>query len=171
VNSKQILAAVSVVVLVVILVYPALTTGTLSILLRSSKMEKADHVYALIGSVWVHRLGQSSTDGWELVSNRTQTVDLVFLEDKAMTFAKGQIPVGTYDRIRMEVSNVTWVFNKTTTRLSVESPQFQTSFEFIAQAGRELTITLILSGHTEVVRDTQFFASNLNATLGGVLGS
>lgn len=169
-NSKQIVAAVSVVVLVVILAYPSLSTGTITILLQSGKMEKADHVYALVGSVWVHRLGQSSSDGWELVSNQSQTVDLVSLENTTMTFAKGQVPLGGYDSVRIEVSNVTWLYNKTTTRLSVQLPQLQTKIGFTAQAGRESTITLVLGGHTEEVRGTKFFVPNLNATFGGVPG-
>jgi hypothetical protein len=170
VNSKQIVAVVSVVVLVAILAYPALSTGTISIVLASSKMENADHVYALVGNIWVHRLAQSSSGGWELVSNQTQTIDLITLENKSMPFAKHQIPVGSYDSIRMEVTNVTWVFNETTTRLSIESTQLQTKLVFTVQAGREGTINLILGGHMEEVRGTKFFVSNVNATLAGVLG-
>jgi len=171
VNSKQIVAAVSVVVLVAILAYPALSTGTVSILLRSAKIEEADHIYALVGNVRVHQQGQPSSDGWKLVSNQTQTVDLISLENTTMTFAKQQIPVGGYDGIRMEVSNVTCVFsNGTTSRLSVESPQIQTKLGFTAQTWRELTITLVLSGQMKDVSGTKFFVSNLNATLGGVSG-
>jgi hypothetical protein len=171
VNSKQIVAAVSAVVLVVILAYPALSTGTVSILLRSPKTQGADHIYALVGDVWVHRLGQPSSEGWEPVFNQTQTVDLISLDNTTMAFAKQQIPVGGYDGIRMEVSNVTWVFsNRTTSRLSVESPQIQTKLMFTAQAGREVTITMVLSGQMKDVTGTKFFASNLNATLSGVSG-
>jgi hypothetical protein len=87
-----------------------------------------------------------------------------------MTFAKQQIPVGGYDSIRMELSNVTWVFNGTTSRLSVESPQIQAKLGFTAQTGRELTIILVLSGQMKDVSGTKFYVSNLNATLGGVAG-
>jgi hypothetical protein len=171
VNSKQIMAALSVVVLVTILGYPALSTGTVSILLRSTKIEQADHVYTSVSNVWVHRLGQSSSDGWELASNQSLTVDLVSLENTTMTVAKAQIPVGSYDGIRIEISNVTWVFNKTTTRLSVELSRLQTKLEFTTQAGRGSTITLVLSGHTEEVRGIKSFVSYVNATLGGVPSS
>jgi hypothetical protein len=167
VNSKQIVAVVSAVVLVVILVYPALSTGTVSLLLRSTSIQDAEHVYVLVGEIWVHRLGQPSSDGWQLVSNKSQTVDLVSLGSSAMTFAKGQVPVGGYDGVRLQVSNVTWIFNKTTTRLSVQVPQLQAKLEFTAQAGRESTIALVLTGHSEVVGSTKFFVPNLNATLSG----
>jgi glucokinase len=87
-----------------------------------------------------------------------------------LTSAKQQIPVGGYDSVRLEISNVTWVFNRTTTRLSVQSSQVETILDFTAQAGRETTITLVLSGHMEEVGGTQLFASNLTATLGEVTG-
>jgi hypothetical protein len=170
VNSKQAVAAVSVVVLIVILVYPALSTGTVSILLQSTKIERADHVFVSIGSVWMHRAGQSSPDEWELVSNQSQTVDLTSLATSRMVFAKGQAPLGAYDSIRIEVSNVTWVFNNTSTRLSVQVPQLLANLNFNTQAGRVSTITLVLAGHEEELQSTKFFVPNLNATLGGVPG-
>ena len=165
VNSKQVVAAVSAVSLVVILVYPALSTGTVSIILGSTSITNADHVYVLVGDVWVHRVGQSSSDGWRLVSNQSQTVDLVSLKDSTLAFAKGQVPVGRYDEIRMAISNVTWVLDQTTTRLSVQIPQLQANLEFKAQAGRGSTISVVLTGQSETMSDTRFFVPNMTATL------
>jgi hypothetical protein len=170
VNSKQILAAVSAVVLIVILAYPALSTATATVSLRSGKIEQADHVYVTIGSVWAHKVDQPPADGWELVSNSTETVDLTSLQETAFASAKQQIPVGGYDTVRLEISNVTWIFNSTTTRPSIESPQIQTKLDFTAQAGRETTIALVLSGHMEEVGGSQIFVCDLNATIGEVAG-
>jgi hypothetical protein len=165
VNSKQIVAAVSVVVLVVILVYPALSTSSVTVMIGSAKIEQADHVYVTISSVWAHQQGQPASSAWQLISNTTENVDLVSLENTSMTSAKEQIPVGGYDSVRLDISNVTWVFNGTTTRLSVQSSQVEANLDFTAQAGREITITLVLSGHMEEVGGTKLFASNLTATL------
>jgi hypothetical protein len=165
VNSKQIIAVVSAIALVVMLAYPALSTATVSILIRSTKIENADHVYVTVGNIWIHRAGQPSSDGWELVSNRSLTLDLSSLENTTVAFAKGQVSLGTYDTIRMQVSNATWVFNKTTTSLSIEFSQVQTKLDFTVPAGRESTITLVLTGHQEQIGETKFFTSNLNATV------
>ena len=169
VNSKQIVAAVSAILLVVVLVYPALSTGTVSVMLKSTNIENADHVYLSIGEVWVHRLGQSSSAGWELVSNQSQTVDLVSAKNSAVTFAKGQVPVGGYDEIEMTISNVTWVFNKTTTNLSVQIPQLQTSLDFTAQAGRDSVVSVVLTGQSEMLGGgADFFIPSITANLSGV---
>ena len=168
VNSKQIVAAVSAIVLVVILVYPALSSGTVSVTLKSTNIQNADHVYVSIGQVWVHRLGQSSSGGWELVSNQSQTVDLVSVKNSAVTFAKGQVPVGGYDGIKMTISNVTWVFNKTTTSLSVQTPQLQTTLDFTSQAGRDAVVSVILTGQSEMLGGgADFFIPNITANLSG----
>lgn len=165
-NSKQIVAAISVVALLVILVYPALSAGAVGVQIRSSKMEKADHVFVTIGGVWVHRSGQSGSEGWQLISNQSQTVDLVTLENTTTLFGKGQISLGDYDTVRMEISNITWVFNKTTTNLEVESSQIQSNLDFTVQAGRETIITLVLAGQQQEIRGTNFLVPTLTATLG-----
>jgi hypothetical protein len=171
VNSKQVVAAISAVILVVILAYPALATGTISIVLSSAQIQQADHVYATLGNVWVHHAGQPGSSGWELLWNESQTVDLVTLQANEMRFVKGQVSVGSYDSVRMSISNVTWVFNKTTSKLTIELSQLQTTLEFTAQAGKESTITLIISAKQEQIAGTKVFVSNLNATLAGVPGS
>jgi glycine cleavage system aminomethyltransferase T len=134
--------------------------------IRSSKMEKADHVFVTIGGVWVHRSGQSGSEGWQLISNQSQTVDLVTLENTTTLFGKGQISLGDYDTVRMEISNITWVFNKTTTNLEVESSQIQSNLDFTVQAGRETIITLVLAGQQQEIRGTNFLVPTLTATLG-----
>ena len=134
--------------------------------IRSSKMEKADHVFVTIGGVWVHRSGQSGSEGWQLISNQSQTVDLVTLENTTTLFGKGQISLGDYDTVRMEISNITWVFNKTTTNLEVESSQIQSNLDFTVQAGRETIITLVLTGQQQEIRGANFFVPTLTATVG-----
>jgi len=164
-NSKQVVAAISAVVLLVILVYPALSTGTVSLQVHSAKVETADHVYVTFTRIWAHQKGQAGSDAWKLVSNQSQTVDLVSLENSTKFLAKGQVALSNYDSIRLEVSNVTWVFNKTTTNLPTEASQLSTNLDFTVMAGKESSITIVVSGRQEVVGGTKLFAANLNATL------
>ena len=121
-NSKQIVAAISAVILVVILVYPAVSMGNVSVSLRSAAISKADHVYVTIDSVWVHPKGEASGQGWKILSNQTVSMDLVSLANSTQVLGTGQVASGDYDSIRIEVSNVTWVFNKTSAPLGIASP-------------------------------------------------
>lgn len=165
INSKQIVAAIGIVALLIIVVYPALTTSTVALQVQSIKIDKADHVYVTVNSVWAHRAGQASEVGWELVSNQTKMIDLVSLANSQTALGKGEISVADYDMVRIQISNVSWVFNKTTTHLSVQSPELPTDLDFTVKAGQETMITLVLSGQQENLEGTKFFMPSLNATL------
>jgi hypothetical protein len=165
VNSKQIVAIVGVIALVVILVYPAFSTSNVSVLVQASKISNADHVFITMNSVWLHQAGGSSTDGWKLVSNQTQSIDLVSLQNSAQLLAKGQVPLSNYDAIRISVSTVNWVYNKTSTQLQAESSQISTTLQFTATAGRDTSITLLIGGNQEQIQGTQLFVSSVNATV------
>ena len=77
-------------------------------------------MYVIIKDVWAHRAGQSQSQGWELVFNTTKTLDLVSLVNSPDVI-KGNAPVATYDALRLDVSNVTWVYNGTSSNLQLES--------------------------------------------------
>lgn len=102
-NSKQVVAALSVVLLLVILIYPAVSTGNISVIIGGIKIDKADHVYVTVGGLWVHERGQSNATGWKLVSNQSQTVDLISLENLTKPLATSQISVARYDSFRQSI--------------------------------------------------------------------
>jgi hypothetical protein len=165
-NSKQIVAAISAVVLLFILVYPTFATGTVAVQVHSSTIEKAEHIYVTIRELSVHHSAKPTSEGWELVSNQSQTIDLISLENSSVLLGRGQIALGDYDTIRMEITNVTWVFNGTTTKLELESSRVQSNIDFTVQAGRESLITLVLSGGQENLGGTKFFVATLKAAKG-----
>lgn len=164
-NSKQIVAAVSVVILLIILVYPALSTGTISVALGSLKIENADHVYVTVNAVWVHEKDQSSTAGWKSVFNQSQVVDLISLANSTKPLATSQMPIASYDSVRLVVSNVTWVFNKTTTELTPASPNLDSSVDFTLATGKGVSITVLLGGQQQTVGVSKLFEGNLNVTV------
>lgn len=164
-NSKQVVAAVSVVVLLVILVLPAIWTGTVSVMVQSMKIDKADHVYITINGIWVHQRGQTGAAAWKVVSNQSQSIDLKSFQNSTRFLGKGEVSAATYDSVRIELSNITWVFNKTTTKLFTNSSQLDVNLEFTVSAGKESSVTVILGGHQEVIGSTKFFAPSVNATL------
>jgi hypothetical protein len=164
-NTKQVVAAVSVVVLLIILVYPALLTGTISVAIGSMKIDNADHVYVTIEGIWVHEKGQSNATGWKSVSNQSQVVDLISLESSTNPPATSKMSVASYDSVRVVVSNVTWVFNQTTTKLLTASPNLDSNINFTVAAGKDLSITILLGGHQETVGGSKYFATVVKVTV------
>jgi hypothetical protein len=165
VNSKQVVAAISAIVLVIILVYPAVSVGTVSVLLASTRIKKADHVYITIDSIWAHPKGQATGGAWVLISNQSLSTDLVSLENSSRFLASGQISSGNYDSIRIDVSNVTWVFNKTRTTVGVASPDIDGSVDFSVGAARTASILVTLSSQEELIASSEYFTGTMNATL------
>jgi hypothetical protein len=165
VNSKQIVAAISAVVLVIILVFPAVSVGTVSVSLASSRISKADHVYITIDRVFAHPKGQASDAGWVIVSNQSVSADLVSVQNSSRFLGSGQIASGDYDSIRIEVSNATWVFNKTTTNLGIASPEIEGTIDFTVGASKPTTILVTVYPQEELIANSEYFTGTLNATL------
>ena len=165
-NSKQIVAIVSAIALVVILAFPALASGGVSVHINSTKIENADHVYVTVGDVWLHRSGQAGAEGWQLVSNQSQSLDLSSLPSGNVDLGKGQIALGSYDMVKIEISNVTWVFNNTNTELQLESSEVQSGIDLTVQSGRDAVITLTLSGYQQVISGVKFFTPSITTALG-----
>ncbi len=163
-NSKQVVAAISALVVAAILVYPTLSVGTVSVSLASVKLNKADHVYVTIDRVWAHPTGQASGSGWVILSNQTVSADLVSVQNSTTSLGSGQISSGDYDGIRIEVTNVTWVYNKTTTNLGIVSPQIDGTIDFTVGAARQTTIVITLSPQEELIANSEYFTATLSAT-------
>jgi hypothetical protein len=163
-SSKQVVAAISVVALLVILVYPALSTGNVSLALKANRIPNADHVYIKVKSVWVHQAGQSSDQGWELIFNSSLTIDLMTLVNDSQLI-KGIAPVANYDSMRFDVSNVTWTYHGTSTPIQLESTQLIAHIDFRVTASRDIPLSVVVTGRSDVLQGQTFFLATLVATL------
>ncbi|HUK28368.1 MAG TPA: DUF4382 domain-containing protein [Candidatus Acidoferrales bacterium] len=163
-NSKQVVAAIAAIVLIVIIVYPSITSGTVSVSIRASGIKQADHVYVTISGIWAHPAGQSSS-GWTSISNKTQTIDLLSIENTTKLLGSGMLSSGSYDSVRIELTNVTWVFNKTTTTLGVTSPELDAPVNFTVGTGSSPSITITLTGEKQLIANSNYFAGTLTASL------
>ena len=163
-NSKQVVSAVSVVVLLVILLYPTLSTGAVSMTLKSNKIGNADHVYVTLRDVWAHQTGQSESQGWRILSNTSKILDLVSLQTTAVLI-DGKLPAGMYDSVRVDLANATWVYAGRITVLQLESTQLSSKLDFTVTASRSVPLTLMVGGFQETLQGQRFLSASLNASL------
>jgi hypothetical protein len=147
------------------LVYPAISVGVVSVSLASARIRKADHVYVTIDSVWAHPKGQATGAALVLISNQSLRADLVSLQNSTKFLGSGQISSGDYDSIRMEISNVTWIYNKTTTTLGVASPEIDGTLDFTVGSTTTTTILITLSSQEQLIANSEYFTGTMNATL------
>jgi hypothetical protein len=165
VNLKQVIAAIGVIALLVIVVYPALATGTIAISIKAGKISLADHVYVTLTDVSAHRAGQSGDQGWELIANQSRTIDLVTIGNSPTILGTGQIPASNYDMIRIDIANVTWVYKQNSTNLQLQSSLVPVNLNFTVQADRSIGVEMTLSGQSLNVVGTEYFSPTLTATV------
>jgi glycine cleavage system aminomethyltransferase T len=165
VNLKQVIAAIGVIALLVVVVYPALATGTVAVSIKAGKISLADHVYVTLTDVSGHRAGQSGDQGWELIANQSRTVDLVTMGNSPSILGTGQIPASSYDMIRLDIANVTWVYGKNSTTLQLQTSLVSANLNFTVQAEKSVGVELTLSGQSLNVVGTQYFSPTLTATV------
>jgi len=165
VNLKQVIAALGVIGLLVIVVYPALATGTVTVSIRPGNVSLADHIYVTLTDVSAHRFGQSGGQGWEMIANQSRTIDLVTMGNSPSILANGQIPASVYDMVRIDIANVTWVYRQNSTNLQLQSSLVSVNLNFTIQAQKGLGIDLTLSGQSLNVVGTEYFSPTLTATV------
>jgi hypothetical protein len=158
-NSKQIVGGISVAVLLVILAYPTLTTGTIAVSVKSSVKVTADHVYVTVKDVWAHQNGQSQSQGWKLLTNISRTVDLVSLQN-APLLKSGQMPVGSYDSIRADFANMTLTYHGASTTMQLDSGRLSSNVDFRVQAGKSLPLIMTIGG--QPLQGQKIFSMTLN---------
>jgi hypothetical protein len=166
VNSKQVVAALGLAALLVIVIYPAVATGSVALSLKTEPIANVDHVYVTVTDISAHRAGDLSDQGWELIENQSRTLDLVSLvkSNSSITLASGQVPVSNYDMIRVDISNVTWVYRQNSTNLPLQSPLLSASVNFTLKAQMNVAVQLTLTGQSVNISGTEYFAPTLAAT-------
>ncbi|MGO9644638.1 MAG: DUF4382 domain-containing protein [Candidatus Bathyarchaeia archaeon] len=164
-NLKQVIAAIGVIVLLVMVVYPALATGTIAVSINAGKISLADHIYVTLTDISGHRAGQSGDQGWELIANQSRTIDLVTMGNSPTILGTGQIPVSSYDMIRIDIANVTWVYKQNSTNLQLQSSLVSVNLNFTIQAQKSVGIEMTLSGQSLNVVGTEYFSPTLTATV------
>lgn len=139
--------------------------GNVSVSLRSAAISKADHVYVTIDSVWVHPKGEASGQGWKILSNQSVSMDLVSLANSTKVLGTGQVASGDYDSIRIEVSNVTWVFNKTSAPLGIASPEIDGPVDFTVGAGKGANILITLTSQQQLIANSEYYTATMSASI------
>lgn len=99
-----------------------------------------------------------------MVSNQSVSIDLISVENSTQLLGAGQVPSGDYDSIRIEVSNVTWVFNKTTTPLGIASPEIDGTLDFTIGAGKSTNVLITLNSQQQLIANSEYYTATMIAT-------
>ena len=140
-QAKRIIAAIVLLVIAFLIVFPPLANGGVKVTLSSTASAHADHVYVTFGEISAHRMDTSGPSAWQTISNRSTLVDLT-LANMSETIALGTLPLGQYETIRLKVTNATAIVNGTSQKVQLESSVFTISTAFLIRFGTDTLITL-----------------------------
>ncbi len=98
----------------------------------AANMGSVSSVKVTVDSVKVH----SATEGWVTVSSATKTVDLLQLkaEGSQVLIADAQLKEGTYDQLRLDVSNVVIIDNKGEHQARLPSNQLKVTGDLVVRS-------------------------------------
>jgi hypothetical protein len=138
-------------------------TGFLKLTLKDAPAEEAKFIWLTFSKIRVHQACETEEDCfitvWEDPSN-AEPINLLKLKDYPITFADGvELPVGTYNQIRMAVIKGEIVFgapgeadpvNDVPYPLAVPSDEIKTHLHFEIESGVMTEITLDLDAKNSI---------------------
>jgi hypothetical protein len=153
-SPRQILSAVFLIIVIVVILYPATAIGTL----RVNSQYKQAIIYTDEGplditgvtnlevsfsDVKIHLANAKNDTGWLPISYKTNSLDLIGNTEKTNSILlTPTIPVGEYDMITLTFSDTFATFNGTTIRVETE-PQFVVLYSpFTVKSGSETELRL-----------------------------
>jgi len=163
VNSKRIVAAILLVIVAAMIIYPPLSTGDVSIEFTSKGSGSANHLYVTISLIELHEAGVNNSTGWNRVSNATVTLDLVDSNSLAHAGVKGTVHTGHYDAISIAVNSATLVIGSNETALALSTELYATNIPLIVKTQSMSAVTVEFSFDIREITSTNTLSLVLKA--------
>ncbi len=163
-NPRRIVAVILLIVVATMIVYPALSKGTVSVRLTEKTTASADHLYITISEVEVHDEGLDNSTGWHTISNSTRTLDLMNSQSVTDYVAKGTLPSGWYDMISIHIVSASIVTGSNKTSLALPSDQFAANVSLLVKTLSESTINVQFTFDPAEMKQTGVLSMRLEAT-------
>jgi len=169
-NPRRIVAAILLIVVVTLIVYPPLSTGTVSVRFKSKGVGSADHLYITVNLIELHEAGVDNRTGWNLISNATRTIDLIDPDSLASFVVEGTVHTGWYDMIAIQVASASLVQGSNETALELSSEQYYATVPLVLKTFSRLTVTVQFSFNATEAASTSILRLELEAVLTPPLG-
>jgi hypothetical protein len=137
---------------------------------KTSDIGTITHVWLNISEVSVHRVltnqtitdtdeemtatesDDTSTAGWTVVVNKTQTFDLIQLTNESLVLGQKMIDTGKYTQIRVKIDSGAITVNGTQYNLAVPSGVVKLNRGFVLEPDKTLKLTLDFNVEKSIIR-------------------
>jgi hypothetical protein len=161
------IALIAVAVGAILMSQPA--TGTLSIYVKDDEIAWK-HVNVTFSEVQIHQASGDNDGGWQTLSIKEGTIDLVVLTNVSKLLASSSVPTGKYTQIRLVVDSVTgMMLDGTNVTFTVPSGELKTTHPFNMTEGSNEKLTLEIDLQRSIVHNASgwIFKPVLGAVIQG----
>jgi len=167
-TAKRIVAVFLTFMIMFLLVYPSIGSGTLQLRVRNTpvKTQKTvERIYVTSKLVMAHPSNVANDSGWRVVANETRRLELVGLTNMTELFVQSRLTAGKYDMIKIQITNASAIVNGSEVKLEVPPKDVMIIVEFTLRIDRETTVLLdFQSNYEEIVTLNRLFPV-VNATV------
>jgi hypothetical protein len=163
---KQVVAAASIALVVLMVVAPPLLVGQIAVQIRPNPAgDLLQSLNITVTEISAHRSGMPETTGWVTMSNETRTLDLLRIANITEHLVSGTLSLGRYDRIRLFVANATALVNGTSTRVELPQVIVDIPVVFDSRYGINTTILVAITGQLGKEDSRVIWDPSYNATI------
>jgi len=116
---RRIVAGFLLFVIVVMIVYPSIASGTLILKTTGTHIRGVDRLRIELNGIRAHLAGSRNNSGWIQIANYTTAMDMMALQNATQVLVDKSIPVGRYDMIVLQILNASATINRTSVKVTV----------------------------------------------------
>lgn len=154
-TAKKIVAVFLTCIILFLLVYPSIGSGTLQVRVKNTPVkteQTVERIYVTYRLVTAHPSNMANDSGWRVVANETRRLELVALTNTTELFVQSRLAAGEYDKIKIQITNASAIVNGTEIKLEVPPRDVTIVVEFTLRIDRETIVLLdFQSNYHEIV--------------------
>ena len=167
-TAKRIVAVFLTCIILFLLVYPSIGSGTLLLKVRNTPVKSeptVERIYVTCKLVMAHPSNMANDSGWRVLANETRRLELAALTSTSELFLQSRLTAGKYDMIKIQITNASAMVNGTEVRLEVPPKDVMINVEFTLRIDRETTILLDFQSNYQEILTLKRLLPVVNATV------
>ena len=167
-TAKRVAAVLLTCIILFVLVYPSIGSGTLILKVRNTPVKtesSVERIYVTYKLVMAHPSNVANDSGWRVLSNETRRLELVALTNTTELFAESRLAAGKYDMIKIQITNASAIVNGTEVKLEAPPRDVMITVEFTLRIDRETTVLLDFQSNYEEILTLRRILPVVNATV------
>lgn len=169
-TAKRIVAVFLTCIILFLLVYPSIGSGTILLRIRNTPVkteQTVEQIYVTYKLVMAHPSNMGNDSGWRVVANETRRLELVALTNTTELLLQSRLTAGKYNMIKIQITNASAIVNGTEVKLEVPPKDVMITVEFTLRIDRETTILLDFQSNYQEILTLKRLLPFVNATAVG----